>query len=54
MSRYAKNTSVSTERSKAEIEKTLKRYGVEEFFYGTGTRGDGIGFVLRLEIEIAP
>lgn len=44
MSKYAKTTSVSVERSKTEIEKTVKRYGVEEFFYGTSTRGDGIGF----------
>ncbi len=44
MTRYAKTTSVPVERSKAEIERTLKRYGIEEFFYGTSPRGDGIGF----------
>lgn len=44
MPRYAKATSVSVERSKAEIERTLHRYGIEEFFYGTSLRGDGIGF----------
>jgi len=44
MPRYAKNTKVPVERSKIEIERTLNRYGIEEFFYGTSPRGDGIGF----------
>lgn len=34
MSRYAADTSVSVERSKAEIEKTLTRYGASAFAYG--------------------
>jgi len=42
--RYAENTKVPVERSKVEIERTLKRYGIEEFFYGTSPRGEGIGF----------
>lgn len=44
MPRYAKNTKVPVDRSKIEIERTLNRYGIEEFFYGTSPRGDGIGF----------
>ena len=34
MSRYAENTSVSTEKSRAEIETTLTRYGATAFAYG--------------------
>ncbi|MGA1979480.1 MAG: hypothetical protein ABSG99_02790 [Sedimentisphaerales bacterium] len=44
MSKYAENTSVPIERSKVEIERTLIRYGAEEFFYGTSSRGSGVGF----------
>lgn len=33
--RYAADTSVSAEASKAEIERTLMRYGADEFMYGT-------------------
>lgn len=31
---YAENTSVSVERSKAEIERTLQRYGADQFMSG--------------------
>ena len=34
MSRYAQDTSVSTEKSRAEIEATLTRYGADQFMYG--------------------
>jgi len=34
MSKYAKGTSVSSDRSRAEIERTLKRYGATGFAYG--------------------
>lgn len=34
MSTYAANTSVSTETSRAEIERTLQRYGATSFAYG--------------------
>lgn len=34
MSRYAENTSVPVERSKAEIESTLSRYGADSFMHG--------------------
>lgn len=32
---YAKDTSVSVEKSRAEIETTLARYGAESFAYAT-------------------
>lgn len=35
MTRYAENTEVSTDRSRAEIESTLKRYGADHFMYAT-------------------
>ena len=31
---YAENTSVSADRSRAEIERTLARYGADQFMYG--------------------
>ena len=34
MARYASKTTVSSEKSKQEIERTLTRYGAEEFLYG--------------------
>lgn len=34
MSRYAEDTTVSTEKSRAEIEATLTRYGADQFMYG--------------------
>jgi hypothetical protein len=35
MSRFAESTSVPSDRSRAEIEKTLTRYGASSFMYGT-------------------
>lgn len=34
MSRYANHTNVSKDRSLAEIEATLSRYGATDFVYG--------------------
>lgn len=34
MSRYAESTSVSSEKSRAEIERILSRYGADQFMYG--------------------
>lgn len=34
VSRYAANTEVSSEKSRAEIERTLTRYGADGFMYG--------------------
>jgi len=44
MTRYAANTDVSSDRSRAEIEKTLTRYGADQFFYGWQTNAATIGF----------
>lgn len=35
MAQYAENTSVPSDRSRAEIEKILTRYGADEFAYAT-------------------
>jgi hypothetical protein len=34
VSRYAEHTSVSADRSRSEIESTLRRYGADQFMYG--------------------
>lgn len=34
MSQYAQNTDVPSDRSRVEIEKTLARYGADQFMYG--------------------
>jgi hypothetical protein len=34
---YAENTTVTAERSRAEIERTLRRYGADQFMYGWET-----------------
>lgn len=34
MARYAENTTVGSDRSRAEIERTLARYGADQFMYG--------------------
>ena len=45
--RYAENTSVSTSKSNHEIERTLERYGADEFFYAKGAAEAQIGFKLN-------
>ena len=49
MSHYAQNTSVSSEKSRAEIERTLRRYGATGFGYAWEDEGARamVGFVLR-------
>lgn len=47
MTRYAQQTSVSPDRSRAEIERTLTRYGATGFMYGWSERGAVIGFMLH-------
>lgn len=44
MANYAQNTSVSAEKSKAEIERTLTRYGATSFLYGWEETSVMIGF----------
>lgn len=41
---YAEGTSVSVEKSKAEIERTLTKYGADKFFYGWDGDAAVIGF----------
>lgn len=47
MSIYAKTTNVSIDRSKAEIERNLMRYGASHFAYGTDHKSAKIGFVYK-------
>ena len=42
--RYAGSTDVSTDRSRTEIEKTLARYGADQFMYGWENSRAMIGF----------
>lgn len=44
---YAANTNVSVERSRAEIEATLARYGCRDFAYMTSDKGAQIGFKME-------
>jgi hypothetical protein len=45
MTKYAANTEVPADRSRAEIEKTLVRYGATKFMYGWEDDAAAIGFV---------
>lgn len=47
MNTYAQDTSVSVERSRAEIESTLARYGANKFGYMTDETSAMIGFVMN-------
>jgi hypothetical protein len=44
---YAQDTEVPAERSRAEIERTLNKYGATKFFYGTSPQGAGIAFEFK-------
>lgn len=44
MSRYAAGTEVSTDRSRAEIESTLRRYGADQFVSGWDNSRAMLGF----------
>lgn len=44
--RYAQNTEVTSDRSRAEIEKTLTRYGATSFTYGWEATRAAIQFVM--------
>lgn len=46
MSRYAETTEVSAERSRAEIERTLRRYGASGFLYAWQERRAAVAFDL--------
>lgn len=47
MPRYASETSVPVERSRAEIEETLRRYGATEFHSGWKAEAAMIGFRIK-------
>lgn len=47
MTRYAANTDVPVDRSRAELERTLDRYGATEFLYGRDTSSVMIMFGMR-------
>lgn len=44
MARYASKTTVSPDKSRAEIEKTLHRYGASAFMYGTSQNQAVVAF----------
>jgi len=44
MMAYAENTTVSTEKSRGEIERTLQKYGADQFMYGWDESKAVIGF----------
>lgn len=46
MTRYAAKTTVSVEKSRAEIESILVRYGASSFMYGWDVNGAMIAFVV--------
>lgn len=46
MSRYAENTEVSSDRSRSEIEATLRRYGATQFAYRWDQHAATIGFAV--------
>ncbi len=47
MSRYAAQTSVNSDRSRAEIEKTLTRYGAGQFLYAWKPGMAVVGFTMN-------
>jgi hypothetical protein len=47
MTRYAAQTAVRSEKSRAEIETTLRRYGCHEFAYSTGRDKAAVGFLMN-------
>lgn len=47
MGRYAESTQVSTAKSRDEIERTLQRYGADQFIYGWQEASAVVGFRLN-------
>jgi hypothetical protein len=47
MRRYAEKTQVASDASRAEIERTLRRYGADSFLYGWSGDRAMIGFRMR-------
>jgi hypothetical protein len=55
--RYAAGTEVSSDRSRAEIERTLTRYGATQFLYGWSGKRATVGFTahgrsIRFELPL--
>lgn len=49
MTQYAQNTEVSVDKSKAEIERILARYGASDFGYMWSDHGTRVRILFRLE-----
>jgi hypothetical protein len=47
LSRYAESTSVPSDKSRSEIERTLTRYGADQFIYGWGDDQAIVGFRMK-------
>jgi hypothetical protein len=47
VTRYAEGTDVSSERSRGEIERTLTRYGAQQFMYGYDSTRAIVGFQIN-------
>lgn len=47
MGTYAADTSVSVEKSRAEIERTVQRWGAEQFMYGWDQSNAVVGFRMQ-------
>ncbi|OBK22510.1 hypothetical protein [Mycobacterium asiaticum] len=47
MPKYAASTDVSSDKSRAEIERTLARYGARQFMYGWDENSAIVGFVIN-------
>lgn len=59
MATYAAQTTVTSDQSRAEIERTLTRYGASSFLYGWDANAAVIGFVMqgrqiRFRLELPP
>jgi hypothetical protein len=57
VSRYAQRTEVGSDKTRVEIEKTLRRYGATAFAYGWQDAGATIGFTIanrsvRIELPL--
>lgn len=44
MPTYAKSTTVSVAKTKVQIQSLFEKWGIEEFFFGSSPRGEGVGF----------
>lgn len=47
MSRYAERTRIGADRSRGEIERTLQRYGADQFLYGWRDGSAIVGFRMK-------